>query len=110
MPSAPITRSYSRGAVAELDRTVSSRSLEPANVGSHPNRHVAGPLEQHGMEVCPLKREAGPDAIPQLRQIDLDKQPAAVIADALSRDHDSPLQTACSRPSARSARAAFPGR
>ena len=58
-----------------------------------------------------MEREAGSDAVPHLREIDLDEQPAAVVAEALPRDHDrlSPT-TACSSPSARSARAAFPGR
>ena len=43
------------------------------------------------MEVCAVEREAGSDAVPQLREIDLDEQPPAVVADALPRDHDSSL-------------------
>ncbi len=34
-----------------------------------------------------------PDSFPEFRKIDLDEQPAAVIADALSRDHDPSLHS-----------------
>lgn len=44
------------------------------------------------MEVCALEREAGPDAAPQLGDIDLDEQPAAAVADALPSDHNRCLQ------------------
>jgi hypothetical protein len=35
------------------------------------------------MQVCPREGEAGPDPVPELGDIDLDQQPASVIADAL---------------------------
>ena len=44
------------------------------------------------MEICAMECQAGADAVPQLRQIDLDEQPAAVVADTLPRYHDSSLQ------------------
>ena len=44
------------------------------------------------MEICAVEREAGSDSVPQLREIDVDEQPAAVVADALPRDHESSLR------------------
>lgn len=44
------------------------------------------------MQVGALEREAGPDALPQLREIDLNEQPASIVADPLPRDHNSSLQ------------------
>lgn len=49
------------------------------------------PVEQDGMESA-MECQAGADAVPRLRQIDLDEQPAAVVADTLPRDHDSSLR------------------
>jgi hypothetical protein len=63
-----------------------------AYAGCHPERHVANSVEQDGVEVCPREREAGPDAIPQLREVNLDEQPTVVVADALPGDHDSSLR------------------
>jgi hypothetical protein len=40
------------------------------------------------VEIRPLKRETGSDAVPQPRHVDLDKQSAPVIAYALARDDD----------------------
>ena len=93
IPSAPITRSYSPAVPSpNSTESVPFSLAEPADVDSHPDRHVASPVEQHGMEICAMEREAGPDAVPQLREIDLDEQPAAVVAEALPRDHDRSLR------------------
>jgi hypothetical protein len=62
---------------------------ERSNVSSHPDRHPASPLEQYGVEVYSRERETRSDAVPQLREIDLDEQPAAVVADQLARDRHS---------------------
>src|SRR5512133_1914318 len=43
------------------------------------------------MEMSPRERATRPDSVPHLRKIDVDEQPAAIIADALPRDSDRVL-------------------
>ena len=80
------------GAVAELDCDSFAFVVELTNVDSHPDRHVASPVEQDVVEICTMECNARADAVPQLRHIDLDEQPPAVVADALPGDHDPSLQ------------------
>ncbi len=80
------------GSVAELDCDSFAFVAKLTNFDSHPNWGVASPVEQDVVEICTMKRQAGADAVPQRRQIDLDEQPAAVVADALPGDHDPSLQ------------------
>ena len=47
--------------------------------------HVAGRLEQQSVELGSMNRQAWPDGAPELRDVDLAQQPAAVIAEALAR-------------------------
>ncbi|MGH9231205.1 MAG: hypothetical protein ACRD07_21180 [Acidimicrobiales bacterium] len=49
--------------------------VEAAHVDIHPDGHL-GPFQQNGVEIRPLKRETGSDAVPQPRYVDLDKQSA----------------------------------
>jgi hypothetical protein len=44
------------------------------------------------MEVSAREREAWADTVPQPREIDVDEQPGALIADALPVDHDTSLR------------------
>jgi hypothetical protein len=81
-----------RRSVAELHRDRAVSLAELAHVDSHPDCHVASPVEQHRMEVGAMERQAGSDPLPQRGEIDLDQQPAAVVADALPRNHDPSLQ------------------
>lgn len=80
-----------RIAVAELDRERPVSPLQAANVDTHPDRHLCRPFQQHGVEIRSLKREAGSDAVPQPRHVDLDEESAPVIAHTLARDDDGLL-------------------
>jgi hypothetical protein len=103
--------SYSRArSVAELDCEGAVVLAESAHVHGHPDRHVARPVDQNGMEIRAMEREAGSNVVPDLGEIDLDEQPAAVVAETLPSDHDRPLRHRPLEPSVRRAWAAFPGR
>jgi hypothetical protein len=53
-----------RVAVAELDRERAVSLLQAAHLGTHPDRHPGGPFQQHGVQIRPPERKAGPDAVP----------------------------------------------
>jgi hypothetical protein len=99
-----------RTSVAELDRESPVPLAEAADASSHPEWDFASPVEQDRMEVCALEREAGPDAAPQLRDVHLDEQPAAVVADALPGNHDSSLRDGLLEPQHPERAGGVPGR
>jgi hypothetical protein len=57
-----------------------------------------------------MNGEAWPDGPPELGDVDLEEQPAALVAEALPWDLDGREATCASSPSARRARAALPGK
>jgi len=61
------------------------------DLDSHPDCHVPGTLEQHGVELTAGQRKARADTAPHPGDVDLHERPATVIAEPLPRDDGRPL-------------------
>jgi hypothetical protein len=59
------------GAVAELDRDLPVVFDERVEVGPHSERNLSRPIEEDGVQIRAMERDAGPDTVPQLGDIDL---------------------------------------
>jgi hypothetical protein len=78
------------GSVAELDGDDVLLVSDALHGQPETDGHVACCLEQQFGQVGAMNREAWPDGPPELGDVDLEEQPAALVAEALSWDLDGP--------------------
>jgi hypothetical protein len=98
------------GSVAELDGDDAALVSDAVHGQPEADGHVARRLEQQFVQVGPMNREAWPDGPPELGDVDLEEQPAALVAEGCRGISTAREATCASRPSARRARAALPGK
>jgi hypothetical protein len=79
---------FAARSVAELDRDDAVALCEALDRERDTDGHVTRRLPQERVQLGPMYREARPDGCPQLGDVDLEQQPAAVVAEALARDLD----------------------
>jgi hypothetical protein len=101
---------FIRAFVVELDGNRPVSLLKRMDANPHPDRCLPCSLEQRGVEICAMERKTRPDAVPQRRYVDFEEQPAASVQKRCFGIATARSTTACSSPSARSARVALPGR
>jgi hypothetical protein len=78
------------GSVAELDGDEAVLESDAVHGQPEADGHVARRLEQQFVQVGPMNHEAWPDGPPELGDVDLEEQPAALVAEALPWDLDGP--------------------
>ena len=79
------------GAVAELGRDLAVALDEPIQRHTDADRRVIGSLAQRAVQLGAMERETRSDAVPELADVDIGEQSAAVVEEALSRDLDRSL-------------------
>ena len=84
--------------VAELDGDAVVVDGDRLRGLSPPDRHIAGPGDQHLMQCRPVQGLAGADTVPQVGRLDVEEQASAVVGDPLSLYSHRALGHLCAKP------------